>query len=203
MACFGFKGGTGTASRLLAAAAGGYTVGVLVQCNTGSPRELRIAGVPAGQLIPVKSPWASLYGPAREDLGSIIIVVATDAPLTATQLDRLCKRATLGLARVGGTSGDGSGDLFISFSTANSGADIGPRDNARRAAPPPLANVKMLPNWSMGPLFDATIQATEEAIVNAMVAAKTMTGADGHTITALPHSKLRELMQRRFRPTAW
>ena len=202
MACFGFKGGTGTASRLLSAAAGGYTVGVLVQCNTGSPHDLRIAGIPVGQLIPVKSPWASLYGPERADMGSIIIVIATDAPLTATQLDRLCKRATLGLGRVGGTSGDGSGDLFVSFSTANPGADIGPRHDANSGAPP-LAHVEMLPNWSMGPLFNATIQATEEAIVNAMAGAKTMIGADGHTLTALPHDKLRELMQQKFSPTAW
>lgn len=200
MACFGFKGGTGTSSRVLPAAAGGYTVGVLVQCNTGSSHELRIAGVPVGRLIPVKSPWAALYGPERTDLGSIIIVIATDAPLTSTQLDRLCKRATLGLGRAGGTSGDGSGDLFVSFSTANSGADIAPK-GATRA--PPLAHIDMLPNWSLDPLFNATIHATEEAIINAMVAAKTMTGADGHTLTALPHNKLRALMRQKFSPAAW
>lgn len=203
MACFGFKGGTGTASRVLSAQEGGYTVGVLVQCNTGSPRELRIASVPVGQLIPVKSPWATLYSLSRADLGSIIIVVATDAPLTATQLDRLSKRATLGLARVGGTSGDGSGDLFISFSTANPGADIALRVERAANTRPPLARITMLPNWAMDPLFKATIQATEEAIVNAMVGAKTMTGADDHTIHALPHARLKALMQERFPPTAW
>jgi D-aminopeptidase len=203
MACFGFKGGTGTASRLLSASEGGYTVGVLVQCNTGSPHELRIAGVPVGQLIPVKSPWAGLYGTARPDMGSIIIVIATDAPLTATQLDRLCKRATLGLGRAGGTSGDGSGDLFISFSTANPGADIAPSADPGSNHSQPLAHIRILPNWAMGPLFNATIRATEEAIVNAMVAAKTMTGANGHTLTALPHGKLRTLMQEKFRPSAW
>jgi D-aminopeptidase len=201
MACFGFKGGTGTASRVLPAADGGYSVGVLVQCNTGSPYELRIAGVPVGRLIPVKSPWASLYGPNRTDMGSIIIVIATNAPLTATQLNRLCKRATLGLGRVGGTSGDGSGDLFISFSTANPGAEIEPPKHP--ISPPPIAHIQMLPNWSLDPLFNATIHATEEAIVNAMVAAKTMTGADGHTLTALPHSNLRALMHEKFSPSAW
>lgn len=201
MACFGYKGGTGTASRALPAADGGYTVGVLVQCNTGSRHELRIAGVPVGQLIPVQSPWASIYGRSRADMGSIIIVIATNAPLTATQLDRLCKRATLGLGRVGGTSGDGSGDLFVSFSTANPGADIAPPEHP--GASPPIAHVEMLPNWSLDPLFNATIHAAEEAIVNAMVAAKTMTGADGHTLTALPHAKLKALMQEKFPPSAW
>lgn len=201
MACFGYKGGTGTASRVLPAADGGYTVGVLVQCNTGSRHELRIAGVPVGQLIPVQSPWASIYGRSRADMGSIIIVIATNAPLTATQLDRLCKRATLGLGRVGGTSGDGSGDLFVSFSTANPGADVAPPEHP--GASPPIAHVEMLPNWSLDPLFNATIHTTEEAIVNAMVAAKTMTGADGHTLTALPHARLKALMQEKFPPSAW
>jgi D-aminopeptidase len=207
MSCFGFKGGTGTASRVLSAPQGGYIVGVLVQCNTGSAQELRIAGVPVGQILKQKGPYAALYGPDHADTGSIIIVVATNAPLTAGQMDRLCKRATLGLGRVGGTSGDGSGDIFVSFSTANAGADIAPQRVPRGAppstTPPPVAQIAMLPNWAMNPLFDATIQATEEAIVNAMVGARTMTGIDGNTVTALPHDALRRLMAQKYGPTAW
>lgn len=203
MICFGFKGGTGTASRVLPASDGGYTVGVLVQCNTGSPEEVRIAGVAVGKILHQRSPYATLYGASRSDTGSIIIVIATNAPLTSTQLDRLCKRATLGLGRVGGTSGDSSGDLFVSFSTANPGADMALGKESSGTAGPPIAHISMLPNWAMNPLFDATIQATEEAIVNAMVGAKTMTGIDGHTVRALPHDKLQELMQEKFAPTPW
>ena len=203
MICFGFKGGTGTASRVLPASDGGYTVGVLVQCNTGSPEEVRIAGVAVGKILRQRSPYAALYGASRSDTGSIIIVIATNAPLTSTQLDRLCKRATLGLGRVGGTSGDSSGDLFVSFSTANPGADMVLGKESSGTEGPPIAHISMLPNWAMNPLFDATIQATEEAIVNAMVGAKTMTGIDGHTVRALPHDKLQELMQEKFAPTPW
>jgi L-aminopeptidase/D-esterase-like protein len=207
MSCFGFKGGTGTASRVLSAAQGGYVVGVLVQCNTGSAQELRMAGVPVGQLLKQRGPYAALYGPDHADTGSIIIVVATNAPLTARQMDRLCKRATLGLGRVGGTSGDGSGDIFVSFSTANPGADPAPQTYQRgvppSTTPPPVAHIDMLPNWAMNPLFDATIQATEEAIVNAMVGAKTMTGIDDHTITAVPHDALKQMMTQKYSPTPW
>jgi len=207
MACFGFKGGTGTASRLLSSSEGGYVVGVLVQCNTGSAHELRIAGVPVGQALHQDRQAALLYGSDHVDTGSIIIVIATNAPLTATQMDRLCRRATLGLGRVGGTSGDGSGDIFVSFSTANPGADVAPRPFQRGAppstTPPPVAQIAMLPNWAMNPLFDATIQATEEAIVNAMVGAKTMTGINSNTITALPHDALQQLMKEQHSPTAW
>ncbi len=210
MRCFGFKGGTGTASRVLSAAQGGYMVGVLVQCNTGSRSQLRIAGVPVGSLVTVAS------GPTGEgfpvdpnrDVGSIIIVVATNAPLTSRQLDRLCKRATLGLGRVGGTSGDGSGDIFISFSTANPLADdigVRPPGGSREAASPAsqVAHIEMLHNDAMDPLFLATIQATEEAIVNALVGAETMTGRAGHIVQALPHDQLKTLMQQKFSPTAW
>jgi D-aminopeptidase len=207
MACFGFKGGTGTASRVLPAADGGYVVGVLVQCNTGSAHELRIGGVAVGQELHQDRRAALPYGSDHVDTGSIIIVVATNAPLTATQMDRLARRATLGLGRVGGTSGDGSGDIFISFSTANPGADAAPRPFQRGAAPsttpPPVAQISMLPNWAMSPLFDATVQATEEAIVNAMVGAKTMTGINGNTITALPHDSLQKLMGQPHGSTAW
>jgi L-aminopeptidase/D-esterase-like protein len=207
MSCFGFKGGTGSASRVLPAAQGGYVVGVLVQCNTGSAHDLRIANVPVGQALHQDRQAKLLYGADHVDTGSIIIVVATNAPLTPTQMDRLARRATLGLGRVGGTSGDGSGDIFVSFSTANPGAAVPPRPFRRGAppstTPPPVARIAMLPNWAINPIFDATIQATEEAIVNAMVGAKTMTGINGNTINALPHDELRKLMGQQHGPSAW
>jgi D-aminopeptidase len=176
MVCFEFKGGTGTASRQLSAGQGGYTVGVLAQCNFGRRHLLRIAGVPVGTEIP-----GHVY---KQDTGSIIVVVATDAPLLPHEMKRIAKRVTLGLGRLGSISGDSSGDIFIAFSTANSGAGL---------ASKPIA-VQMLPGDQMDALFEATIQATEEAVVNAMVAAKTMTGVDGHTVQALPHDKLREIL---------
>jgi D-aminopeptidase len=205
MRCFGFKGGTGTASRVLTAAQGGYIVGVLVQCNTGSRSQLRIAGVPVGQLLTASAGLTGDGFPADpdRDVGSIIIVVATNAPIVSRQLDRLCKRATLGLGRVGGTSGDGSGDIFISFSTANPLADdIGIRAPSG-ATTSPVAHIDMLHNDAMDPLFLATIQATEEAIVNALVGAETMTGRSGRVLQALPHDQLQALMQGKFAPTAW
>lgn len=204
MACMGFKGGSGTSSRVLSAAEGGYVVGVFVQCNTGSAKELRMGGVPVGQLLHQIGPYASITGTNRVDMGSIIIVIATNAPLDSTQLDRLCRRATLGLARVGGTSGDGSGDLFVSFSTANPGAAVPPRAfGSRGKTPPPVAHVEMLPNWALGPVFNVTIQATEEAIENAIVNAKTMTGVDGHTVRGMPDQQLEALMKGKYGPTAW
>ena len=178
MICYEFKGGTGTASRKLDDKAGGYTLGVLVQCNCGGRSQLTIAGVPVGREIPEK--------PAYGDEGSIIIVVGTDAPLLPHQLKRLARRAAMGLARTGSTSGNGSGDIFIAFSTANPGAS--------RASG--LATVKMVANDQMNPLFDATVQATEEAIVNALVAAQSMTGADDHTAIALPHERLLGVMKK-------
>jgi L-aminopeptidase/D-esterase-like protein len=186
MVCNGFKGGIGTASRVLDAKDGGFTVGVLVQCNYGSRYNLRIAGVPVGREI-TESPNAALNAErANEDVGSIIIVVATDAPLLAHQLKRIARRAALGLGRDGSIASNGSGDIFIAFSTANSGA-------ADEKGP---VNVTMLPNEKMTPLFQATVQATEEAIVNAMVAAETMTGVDNHKVTALPHDRLREVLKK-------
>src|SRR5579862_3797410 len=182
MICSEFKGGIGTASRLLSAKYGGYTVGVLVQCNTGQRNQLRIAGVSVGREITGAPVW-------DDDIGSIIVVVATDAPLIPTQLNRIAKRVSLGLARTGSFSGNGSGDIFIAFSTANPGAD-----NAGS-----VRHVDMLPNDSLNPLFLATVQATEEAIVNALVAAETMTGIDNHTVQALPHDRLREVLKKYHR----
>jgi D-aminopeptidase len=204
MVCFGFKGGTGTASRVLPASVGGYTVGVLVQCNTGSRRELRIGGVDVAKYVHLKEPYAHVGGPRNADTGSIIIVIATDAPLAASELDRLCRRATLGLGRVGGTSGDGSGDLFVSFSTANPGADPARGQAAKTPAGATApVTIQMLPNWAMDPLFNATIHATEEAIINAMVGARTMTGIDDHTVYALPRALLKQLMSEKHAPAAW
>ena len=186
MVCYGFKGGDGTASRVLSTEAGGYTVGVLVQCNCGRRPQLTIAGVPVGKLLPQAPAKAMVEPELRGDVGSIIIVVATDAPLLPTQLKRLARRATMGLARTGSSSGNSSGDIFIAFSTANRGANKEPGPN-------PLLTVS---NERISPLFQATVEATEEAIVNAMVAARTMTGVDGHTVEALPHEKLTEFMKR-------
>ncbi len=180
MICFEFKGGTGTASRQLPEKLGGYTVGVLVQCNFGVRHLLRIAGAPMGYEITGKRVW-------DEDTGSIIVVVATDAPLLPSQMKRIAKRVTLGLGRLGSISGDGSGDIFIAFSTANAGAGLAQKKTVA---------VQMLPNSRMDALFEATVQATEEAVVNALVAAKTMTGADGHTVEALPHDRLREVLKK-------
>jgi L-aminopeptidase/D-esterase-like protein len=193
MVCYGFKGGTGTASRILPADQGGYTVGVIVQCNCGRRPQLTIAGVPVGKEIPEGAPYAQLKDPAgmpgsemQGDVGSIIIVVATDAPLLPHQLKRLARRASLGLARTGSTSGNGSGDIFIAFSTANPRADAEPGPNS----------VKTVSNERISPIFSATVEATEEAIVNAMVGAKTMTGIDGHTVIALPHDRLQQALKK-------
>jgi D-aminopeptidase len=178
MICNEFKGGIGTSSRVLDARHGGYTVAVLVQCNYGIRSQLRIAGVPVGQEIP-----GHVYD---DDTGSIIVVVATDAPLIPTQLKRVARRVSLGLGRDGSYSGDGSGDIFIAFSTANSGT----------ASSKSVHQIRMLPNDKLDPIFLATVQATEEAVVNAMVAAETMIGRDNHTVPALPHDRLREILKK-------
>jgi len=187
MVCFGFKGGTGTASRRTREPErehqeGGYTVGVLVQANFGLRAQLTIAGVPVGKEIPLPPPPA----PATEQ-GSIIVVVATDAPLLPHQLKRLARRAALGLARTGGCAGNGSGDIMLAFSTANAGA---------ASSTAPTTTLEMLSNAQITPLFEATICATEAAILNALLAAETMTGLDDRTVEALPHHRVRALLQR-------
>ena len=194
MICNQFKGGIGTASRRLPETGGGYTVGVLVQCNYGSRARLSIAGVPVGQEIPDLLPCRdSIPGVpvtgrrcADADKGSIIIVIATDAPLLPHQLKRIAKRASLGVGRLGGLGGNPSGDIFVAFSTANPGA----------AKPDAIVSVTMVPNERITPLFEATVQATEEAIVNAMVAAETMTGVNGLHVYALPHDRLRTALRK-------
>jgi len=183
MICHGFKGGIGTASRVLPEA-GGWTVGVLVQANYGSRRLLRIGGVPVGTLIPAEE--VPLPG-APPEAGSIIILVATDAPLLPHQCRRLAQRAAIGLARMGSVGADSSGDIFLAFSTAARG--LAAARAAGEASP-----VAMLPNGAMTPLFEAAAEATEEAIVNALCAATTMTGIGGRRAYAIPLDRLRAAM---------
>jgi D-aminopeptidase len=188
MICHEFKGGIGTASRVLPAEDGGWVVGVLVQANYGSRRLLRIDGVPVGQLIgPDRVPLPGPLAPPAE-AGSIIIVVATDAPLLPTGCRRLAQRATIGLARMGSIGANTSGDLFVAFSTANRG--LQPARDSR--AP---ITVHTLPNNAMTPLFEAVAEAVEEAIVNALCKADTMTGINSHTAHALPLDRLQEVMR--------
>jgi len=190
MVCNEFKGGIGTSSRKIETKLRAFTVGVLVQCNYGSRKHLRIAGVPVGREIPEDPAYASASF-NELDRGSIIVVVATDAPLLAHQLKRLARRVSLDLGRDGSISGNGSGDIFIAFSTANPGA----------AGTDDVVNLQMLPNDQIEPVFAATVQATEEAVINAMVAAETMTGIENHKVIALPHEKLREVLKKYNRLT--
>ncbi len=187
MICHGFKGGIGSASRIAAIAECRYTVGVLVQANHGRRAQLTIAGVPVGQEIDEPEMRQVPFGNAGA--GSIIVIVATDAPLLPHQLKRLTRRVPLGIGRVGGVGEHNSGDIFLAFSTANAGA-------ARRRG---VASLEMLSNDEMTPLFDATVQATEEAIVNALIAAKTMTGVNGNTVEALPQDRLRAILKKHHR----
>jgi L-aminopeptidase/D-esterase-like protein len=181
MTCYQFKCGIGTASRKVAAGAGGYTVGVLVQANMGLRPQLLVAGAPVGREIPNAKGDEDV-----QELGSIIIVVATDAPMLPHQLKRIARRASHGLARTGAISGNGSGDIFIAFSTANANA----------AAAEDTAQLSMVSNNRISALFEATVQATEEAIINALVAAETMTGADGKTVAAISHESLRAALRK-------
>jgi len=187
MHTFEFKGGTGTSSRVVRIkGVGDYTVGVLVQSNFGRRSQLQVAGIPVGREWPEDAPYTQEYGPINE-LGSIIVVVATDAPLLPTQLKRIAARSAMGISRTGGTAGNGSGDIFIAFSTANAAAantDHG------------LQQVQFVPNDQLDGLFEATVLAVEESIVNAMVAARTMTGADGHRLVAIDHERLRGILAR-------
>lgn len=214
MICHGFKGGIGTASRVLPEDEGGWTIGVLVQCNYGARQDLTIAGVPVGREISdlgacVANADTSMIGPYglrrrcdgfgnRSDasrlpfehggeLGSIIVVVATDAPLLPHQLKRVATRVSLGLGRMGGKGYNSSGDIFVAFSTANPGAATA--DSA-------VANVRMLANGALNPVFRSTVEATEAAITNALLAAETMTGANDVRIFALPHDRLLEAMRK-------
>jgi D-aminopeptidase len=194
MICHGFKGGIGSASRALPPADGGWIIGVLVQANYGSRHLLRIDGVPVGQEItPEEVPLPGIpHG--TEGAGSIIVIIATDAPLLPIQCRRLAQRATLGIARMGGLGAHPSGDLFLALSTANRGLE-------RRAEARTL-QVEMVPQSAMTTLFEAVAEATEEAIANALCTATTMTGADGRTAHAIPLDRLCEIMRRYHRLSA-
>ena len=200
MICHEFKGGIGTASRKIPADLGGWTVGVLVQANYGRRGLLRIDGVPVGEAIPVSevpSPHARVrrgLGDPPPGAGSIIGIVATDAPLLPQQCARLAQRAGLGVARTGGLGSPSSGDIFLAFSTGNRGM---PATEDRSSAAP--MGLRALPDPALDALFEATVEATEESIANALVAAETMTGQDGHTAYRLPHDRLVEVMRRYHR----
>jgi len=200
MQCLGFKGGIGTSSRRLPGRSG-FTLGVLVQCNFGLRRQLRIAGVPVGEQIsgnpscydtdaPLSAELAPMRCPGRRKVsrehGSIIVILATNAPLLPHQLRRLARRASLGIGRMGGISGAGSGDLFLAFSTAR----INRPDSSG------VASVGMLQDDRIDPVYEASVQATEEAIINALLAAETMTGADNLRVPALPHDQLRQILRK-------
>ncbi len=201
MQCLGFKGGIGTASRRLSIGAGEFTLGVLVQCNFGLRRQLRIAGVPVGSEITEPKPCYATRGslpreqesmrcPAgggkRQEQGSIIAIIGTDAPLLPHQLRRVARRAALGVGRMGGIAGAGSGDLFLAFST---GKTSNPDSSGVSLTP-------MLEDDRIDPVYEATVQATEEAIINAMLAAETMTGADDLRVPALPHDRLKAVLKK-------
>ncbi len=206
MVCHEFKGGIGTSSRVLDATEGGWTVGVLVQANYGRRGLLRVDGVPVGRDIPttdVPTPYEQRPRPgaggrsAVPGAGSIIGIVATDAPLLPHQCARLAQRAGLGVGRVGGTGAPSSGDLFLAFATGNRG--LAPAE--LEGSGPLVGDVRAVADFALRELFEATIEATEEAIVNALVAAETMTGRDGITAHALPHDRLVESMGRHGRLT--
>lgn len=226
MVCNGFKGGTGTSSRKVELPGGTYTVGVLVQCNYGSSSQLRVAGIPvaremklqrrcvAKKLDPPVLDFGGKPAPVCEagvattadgmrppEMGSIIVIVATDAPLTPDQLKRLARRVSVGLGRVGAIEGNESGDIFLAFSTANAGADQGNGaffDPSLSAVNPKMTNptIERLPSWKLDPVFTAVVQATEESVINVLIAAKTMTGADYWVVPAIPHDQLVEVLRK-------
>jgi D-aminopeptidase len=199
MVCFGFKGGIGTSSRVITTPIGTYTVGVLVQCNFGLMPTLRVAGVKVGDALKDRyttcttlppSPYPTIKGcmpgPEKPGDGSMIVVIATDAPLLPHQLKRLAKRPAHAMGRLGDTGRETSGDIFIAFSTANSQIVSEQREKMALDA---------YPNGLLNPLFEGAVQAVEESIFNALVAAKTMTGRDGHRVHALPHDEVRALLE--------
>ena len=220
MICNGFKGGTGTSSRRLSAEDGGYSVGVLAQCNYGGSQQLRVAGIPVAREMNLQRPcveklldlpvvywWSGKPAPVCDPKvattadgvraskeGSIIVIVATDAPLTPDQLKRLARRVSVGWGRVGAIEGDESGDIFLALSTANPGADEG--NSAQPPFSSPNATIQRMQSWKMDAMFTAVVQATEESVINAIIAAKTMVGADYWTVPALPHDQLQEILRR-------
>jgi len=186
MVCHGFKGGIGTASRVVKTGAGEFRLGALVQCNYGLRPQLRIAGIPVGAEL--EAPGHAFAQPPTAEHGSIIVIVATDAPLLPHQLKRLARRVPLALGRMGSVSGDSSGDIFLAFSTANA--------HVNQAA---IAPVQSFPNSEITWLFEATVDAAEEAIVNALVAGRTMTGVNGETVEGLPLERVKGILRRHQR----
>ena len=187
MICYEFKGGSGTSSRKLPEKLGGWTIGAFAQTNFGRRYQLTIAGVPIGAHIKDNTIWTNGENPFAQDSGSLIIIIATDAPLLPHQLKRLAKRASLGMARTGSLGGNGSGDIFLAFSTANLRAARGDEKG--------LAALQSIANDRIDPLFSASAYSTEEAIINSMIAAEDMTGHKGFSAIALPHDKLQEIMR--------
>jgi D-aminopeptidase len=189
MICYGFKGGTGTSSRMVTINRLEYTLGVLAQTNHGESHQLMVAGVPVGLELPSNLGVSRGIKPHSErekwDKSSIIIVVGTNAPVLPHQLKRIARRASLGLARTGAISANGSGDIFLAFSTANPGSALKTSEYT----------IAMLPNRDMDYLFEATVEATEEAIINSLIAARTMTGFSG-TVNALPQDLLSEILRK-------
>jgi D-aminopeptidase len=187
MLCYEFKGGTGTSSRKLPEKFGGWTIGALAQTNFGRRFQLTVAGVPIGQHLKDNTIWTSGENPFKQDDGSLIVILATDAPLLPHQLKRLAKRASLGMARTGSLGGNGSGDIFLAFSTANPNAALGDEQG--------VASIRALSNNFIDPLLMASAYSTEEAIINSMIAAENMTGYKGVSAKALPHDQLQIIMR--------
>lgn len=187
MLCYEFKGGTGTSSRKLPQKLGGWTVGVLAQCNFGRRFQLTIAGTPVGRHLLDNAPFTNGENPFKQDDGSLIVIIATDAPVLPHQLKRLAKRATIGMARTGSMGGNGSGDIFLALSTANTNAAHGDEMG--------LSNIQALSNDHIDPLLSSSALATEEAIINAMIAAEDMKGHNSLDIKSIPHEKVREILR--------
>jgi L-aminopeptidase/D-esterase-like protein len=185
MVCHSFKGGIGTASRIVNIKGQNYTLGVLVQANYGGRKNLTIAGVPVGKEITDLMPRDS-YESGIEGDGSIIVILATDAPLLAHQMKRLARRIPMGIGKVGGYAHDGSGDIFVAFSTANPNVAFSDKK----------VNVDMLPNWMISPLFEATVEAVEESIINVLCAAEDLEGINDNKVWALPHDRLIQIMKK-------
>ncbi len=187
MMCYEFKGGTGTSSRKLPEKLGGWTIGVLAQCNFGRRYQLNIAGVPIGKHLLNDAPLTNGENPFKQDDGSLIVIIATDAPLLPHQLKRVARRATLGMARTGSLGGNGSGDIFLAFSTANI--------NTERGDEKGVVNIQSITNDHIDPIFSSTVYATEESIINAIIAADDMEGHNNLSSKALPHDDVKRIMR--------
>ena len=187
MLCYEFKGGTGTSSRKLPGARGGWTVGALVQSNFGRRYQLTIAGVPVGKYMPNNASSSKGESPFQPEAGSLIVILATDAPLLPHQLKRIARRATIGMGRTGSLGGNGSGDIFLAFSTANSQAAVGDVQG--------LSTVQTIANQHLDPLLWASALATEEAIINSLVAAEDMKGHLDFSVKAIPHRELQRVLR--------